>query len=149
MKRVATRTNTEFDRVHEQQEKCLSSRMITIQLGGEWEGRKEKVSSVAEPLFLNRGAIATPKSRPARTWTGLSVLYLSSTKYRRRWPACTRILRTRTYAPVACLARSARVQATHALRGSHAPKQTLSLPVHSSRDCQSSSILTSFEYFRD
>lgn len=34
---------TEFDRDYEQQEKCSSSRMITIQLGGEGEdgGRRE------------------------------------------------------------------------------------------------------------
>lgn len=39
------------------------------------------MSWVDEPLFLNRGAIATPKSRPPRTWTtGLSVLYLSYTE---------------------------------------------------------------------
>lgn len=56
--------------------------------------REGRMSWVAEPLFLNRGAIATPKSRPTRTWTGISVLYLSYTKYRRRWAAC--ILRTRT-----------------------------------------------------
>lgn len=69
----------------------------------------------AEPLFLNRGAIATPKSRPARTWTGLSVLYLSYTKYRRRWAACTRILRTRTqYVRTGCVPGTERESAGHA-----------------------------------
>lgn len=41
--------------------------------GKKEEGQGETVQSVSwvdEPLFLNRGAIATPKSRPSRTWVG-------------------------------------------------------------------------------